>query len=303
MGTYTERELLVDLPDGRVLELAVAGPDSGPPLVFHHGTPMAGTLFAPLVSAAAERRLRTVAYSRPGYGRSTPRVGRSVADATADVAAILNALGAESFYALGWSGGGPHALACAALLPHRCLAAASLAGVAPFSAPGLDWLADMGDENIEEFDLVLKGPDALTPFLEREAARLKDIQPDQVATALGTLVSEVDRAALTGEFAEFSARSMRQALSSGIAGWRDDDLAFVRPWGFDLSSIHRPVAIWQGAQDRMVPYAHGAWLAENVVGAETRLFPSEGHLSLGVAKVHEIVEDLVAIGKARAAHR
>lgn len=293
-----ERELLVDLADGRVLEVAIAGPKNGTPLVFHHGTPMAGVLFGPLVAAGAERGLRTVAYSRPGYGRSTPHFGRSVADASADVAAILDALGAESFYALGWSGGGPHALACAALLPQRCLAAASLAGVAPWAAPGLDWLAGMGDENLEEFGLVLKGPEALTPFLEREAAKLKEIRPEQVAEALGTLISDVDRAALTGEYADFSARSMRHSLLSGIAGWRDDDLAFTRSWGFDLTAIQRPVAIWQGAQDRMVPYAHGAWLAEHVVGAQKRLFPSEGHLSLGVGLVREIVQDLVAIGSA-----
>ena len=303
MRAYDDRAMLVDLPDGRVLEVAVAGPEGATPIVFHHGTPMAGVLFPPLVSAAAERGLRTVAYSRPGYGRSTPRLGRIVADAAADVAAIVNALGAESFYTMGWSGGGPHAIACAALLPHRCLAAVSLAGVAPWDAPGLDWLAEMGDENLEEFGLVLRGPDALEPFLEREAAKLKDIRPEQVATALGTLVSEVDRAALTGEFAEFSARSMRHSLSSGIAGWRDDDLAFVRPWGFDLTSIRRPVAIWQGAQDRMVPFAHGAWLAENIVGAQKRLFPSEGHLSLGVGQVNEIVADLVALGSAPVARR
>jgi pimeloyl-ACP methyl ester carboxylesterase len=284
-----EQALLVDLPDGRLLEVAIAGPKSGTPLVFHHGTPMAGVLFGPLVTAAAECGLRTVAYSRPGYGRSTPHFGRSVADATADVAAILDAVGAESFYALGWSGGGPHALACAALLPHRCLAAASLAGVAPWAASGLNWLADMGDENIE----------ALTPFLEREAAKLRDIQPDEVAAALGSLVSEVDRAALTGEYAEFSARSMRHSLSSGIAGWRDDDLAFTRPWGFELDSIRRPVAIWQGGQDRMVPYAHGEWLGEHIVGAQKRLFPGEGHLSLGVGQVTEIVTDLVALGSAQ----
>ena len=297
-----QQELLVDLADGRVLEVATGGPKNGTPLVFHHGTPMAGVLFGPLVAAGAKHGLRTVAYSRPGYGRSTPQFGRSLADATADVAAILTAVGAESFYALGWSGGGPHALACAALLPRTCLAAASLAGVAPWAAPGLDWLADMGDENLEEFGLVLRGPEALTPFLEREAAKLKDIQPEQVAEALGTLISEVDRAALTGEYAEFSACSMRHSLSNGVAGWRDDDLAFTRPWGFDLASIRRPVAIWQGAQDRMVPYAHGAWLADHVAGARRRLFPTEGHLSLGVAKINEIVADLVALGSARATH-
>jgi len=294
-------ETLIDLPHGRVLEFVSAGPAGGTPLVFHHGTPMSAVLFEPLVAAAAEHGLRTVAYSRPGYGRSTAKLGRSVADAAADVAGVLDALDADSFYTLGWSGGGPHALACAALLPERCLAAASLAGVAPYPAEGLDWLGGMGEENIEEFALVLKGAGALTPWLERESQKLVAIKGPEVAEALGGLVSEVDRAALTGEFAEYSARSMRHALSTGVAGWRDDDLAFMHPWGFELRSITRPVAVWQGGEDRMVPFAHGAWLADHVPTALRRLHPTEGHLSLGVARVHDIVEDLVTIGSSSSA--
>jgi pimeloyl-ACP methyl ester carboxylesterase len=220
-----------------------------------------------------------------------------VADAAADTVEILDALGAGAFFTLGWSGGGPHALACAALLPDRCLAAASLAGVAPYRAEGLSWLDGMGDENLEEFGLAEQGPAALTPFLEREATKLGAIRAEDVADALGTLVSDIDRSALTGEFAEFSASSMRHALSSGIAGWRDDDIAFTRPWGFDLASITRPVAVWQGGQDRMVPFAHGTWLAAHVSGARSRLHPAEGHLSLGVARIGDIVEDLTEIGR------
>ena len=287
----------IQLRDGRSLEVVSAGPEKGTPLVFHHGTPMSAVLFQPMVDAAAARGLRTIAYSRPGYGRSTPKPGRTVADAAADVAEILDALGAPSFYTLGWSGGGPHALACAALLGGRCLAAASLAGVAPYRAEGLDWLAGMGEENLEEFGLAEKGASALTPFLEREATKLGTVRGEDVAGALGTLVSEIDRAALTGAFAEYSASSMRHALSRGVAGWRDDDIAFTLPWGFDLASITRPVAVWQGGEDRMVPFAHGAWLADHVAGARRRLQPAEGHLSLGVARIGEIIDDLVDIGR------
>lgn len=290
------QDIAVTLPNARVLEVLTAGPIGATPLVFHHGTPVAAMLFPPLVSAATEFGLRTVVYSRPGYARSTPHHGRSVADAASDVAAILDALGAERFYTLGWSGGGPHALACAALLPQRCVAAASLAGVAPYPAEGLDWFEGMGAENLEEFSLALKGESALTPWLEREAKSLGVVEGPQVAAALGDLISDVDRASLTGEFAEFSARSFRRGVSSGIAGWRDDDLAFTRSWGFDLGSIERPVAIWQGGQDRMVPFAHGAWLADHVAHARPRLHANEGHLSLAVSGIRGIVKDLVAIG-------
>lgn len=291
-----QQTMHVRAADGRTLEVVAAGPREGIPLVFHHGTPSAAVLFAPLVAAAAEHGLRTVAYSRPGYGDSAPRAGRTVADAVEDVGTILDALRARRFYTLGWSGGGPHAIACAALLPGRCAAAVSLAGVAPFRAEGLDWLAGMGAENEEEFGLVLQGPDHLTPWLEVQAATLGKVQAHEVAEALGGLVSSVDRDALTGEFADHSARSMRRALENGVAGWRDDDLAFVADWGFDLAAVGRPVAVWQGGEDRMVPFAHGEWLAANVRGARPRLHATEGHLSLGVSRIRDIVSDMVRIG-------
>jgi len=194
-----------------------------------------------------------------------------VADAVRDVQAILGELDAEEFVTIGWSGGGPHALACAANLPDRCAAAVSLAGVAPYAAAGLDWMAGMGPENIEEFNLALQGEAALTPWLEQQAVALSQVEGPAVAAALGGLVSDVDKAALTGEFAEFMAAVFRRAVSSGIAGWRDDDLAFTRDWGFDLARIERPVAVWQGEQDRMVPFTHGQWLAQHIPNARVRL--------------------------------
>jgi pimeloyl-ACP methyl ester carboxylesterase len=281
----------VDFPDGRRLEVRVGGPETGTPLVFHYGTPSGAELFPPMVEAAARHGLRTVVYSRPGYRTSTPQPGRTVADAATDTAAILDALGAGTFVTLGWSGGGPHALACAALLPDRCTAAASLAGVAPYTASGLDWLAGMGAENVEEFGAAAAGEQALTSYLEPFAAELAKIQASDIAQALGDLVSDVDRRAITGEYAEFLAASFRAAVSTGIAGWRDDDLAFVRDWGFPLRGDR--VAVWQGGQDRMVPFTHGEWLAANLAGARVHLLPDEGHLSLVVGWFDQILDDLV----------
>src|SRR5262249_5242358 len=149
------------------------------------------------------------------------------------------------FVTAGWRGGGPHALACAAALPGRCLAAASIAGVAPYQADGLDWLAGMGPENVAEFGAALRGEAALTEFLEREAAGLRTVTGEGVAKALGGLVIEADQAVLTGEFADYIAAGLRAATSAGVAGWRDDDLAFTRDWGFPLGQ-GAPVAVWQG---------------------------------------------------------
>ncbi len=278
---------------GRVLDVATAGPADGATLVFHGGTPSAALLFGPLVEAAAARGLRTVTYSRPGYGTSTPAVGRTVAHAAGDTAAVVDALGAGRFLTMGWSGGGPHALACAALLPQRCAATVSLAGIAPYPAEGLDWLAGMGPENVEEFTRAVAGESALTPWLQEQGGALGQVSGGDVAEALGGLVSDIDRASLTGDFAGYLAAVFRASVSTGVAGWRDDDLAFVRDWGFELSSITTPVAVWQGGEDRMVPYGHGAWLAEHVPGARAHLHPDHGHLSLSVASLDHILDDLL----------
>jgi pimeloyl-ACP methyl ester carboxylesterase len=289
------RHLQLKLPDGRHLEVLTDGPLDGLPLIFHLGTPCAALLFQPWVAGATQRKLRTVVYSRPGYATSTVKAGRSVADAVADVQAILSELDVDEFVTIGWSGGGPHALACAASLPERCAAAVSLAGVAPYGVTGLDWMAGMAAENIEEFNLALEGEPALTPWLEQAAKVLGQVKGPDVAAALGGLVSDVDKAALTGDFAEFMAALSRRAVSSGIAGWRDDDLAFTRDWGFDLAQIERPVAVWQGEQDRMVPFTHGQWLAEHIPNARVRLYREEGHLSLVVNALDRIIDDLVAM--------
>jgi pimeloyl-ACP methyl ester carboxylesterase len=292
------RWLTVRAAGGRDLEVLVDGPDHGTVLLFHLGTPSAAVRVPSAVSAAAKRGLRTVIYSRPGYASSTPQPGRSVADVAEDSEAVLDALGAERCAALGWSGGGPHALACAALLSERCVAAATIASIAPYGAAGLNWFAGMGQENIDEFGAAVKGEGPLSDFLETAAAGLRAVTGSEVADALGGLVTEVDRNALEGEFAEVLAESFRRSVSSGIAGWREDDLAFTRPWGFELKSIRVPVAIWQGAQDRMVPFDHGRWLAANIPGAQARLLDDEGHLSL-VNHIDRILEDLVELGTAQ----
>jgi pimeloyl-ACP methyl ester carboxylesterase len=297
----------IGLEDGRRVEILAAGPPEGLPLVWHDGTPGGLVAYPPMIEAASVRGLRTILHARPGYGASTPRPGRTVADVAGDVAAILDALGAETFLTAGASGGGPHALACAALLPGRCLAAATLAGVAPRNAAGLDWPAGMGPENIEEFAAAESGAEALTDFLTKAADGLAEITGAEVAAGLGGLISAADQAVLTGDYTDHLAASFRAALSSGIAGWRDDDLAFAGDWGFwfrsdpPLSAAtlvgpgepRVPVAIWQGDQDRMVPFTHGKWLAGHVPGARAHLVRGEGHLGLVRHLYGDILDDLL----------
>jgi pimeloyl-ACP methyl ester carboxylesterase len=290
-----DRWLTVTTADSRALEVLVEGPSDGFPLVYHAGTPSGAVPFPRLMQAAAASGLRTVTYSRPGYGTSTPQPGRTVGDVAADVVAVLAALGLEQFVTLGWSGGGPHSLACAALLPEACRGAATLAGAGPYADPGVaDWLDGMGADNVTEFGAAVEGEQALTDYLIPECEGLAHVTGDQIADALGDLVPDVDRRALTGDLADYVAESCRRAVLQGVAGWRDDDLAFVRPWGFSLDAITVPVSVWQGRLDKMVPFAHGSWLAANVAGARAHLYDDEGHLSLA-AQLDRIVADLADI--------
>ncbi len=282
-------------PDGRLLEYLVTGPPDGDALLFHTGTPNPAADFTGVTGAASELGLRTICYGRPGYGRSSDRPGRSVADAIDDVTALLDELEVDEFLAFGWSGGGPHALACAALLPARCRAAAVLASVAPYSARGIDFMAGMDEQNVEEFTAAIAGGDALDALLQPMREHFRHVTAESIVEGLGTLLPEVDKAALSGTFAADMAVALRRATESGFAGWRDDDLAFVHDWGFEVGDIAVPVAIWQGGEDRMVPFAHGEWLAAEIPTAEAHLFDDQGHLSL-IARVDVILADLVILG-------
>jgi pimeloyl-ACP methyl ester carboxylesterase len=288
----------VPAPDGRSLDVVVAGPPDGPVVLAHHGSPGSPLLLSAQIRAGEARGLRHVSYARPGYSGSDRAAGRTIADCAADAAAVLDAVGAGSCVSVGWSGGGPHALACAALLGGRVRAAASIAGVAPYEAEGLDWTAGMGKENVAEFGAAVAGEDALLPYLREQAEQLAVVTGADLAGALGDLVDDVDRAALSGEVADELAAQLRDALREGVWGWLDDDLAFTRPWGFDLAAVNVPVAIWQGGQDRMVPAAHGPWLAEHVPGAQAHFHERHGHISLVSDDYGEVLDALAGLSGA-----
>jgi len=283
----------VQLPDGRRLDTRVSGPADGLPLVFHHGTPSSALPIRALERAAHARGLRLVTSSRPGYGRSTRQPGRQVVDVVADTEALLAALGADRCVTMGWSGGGPHALACGARLA-AAAAVLVVAGVAPYEADGLDFMAGMGEENVAEFSAAMEGEDQLRPYLLPQGEVLRNIQAADIVAAMRSLLPDVDRTALTGEFGADMAAGFREAVRTGVDGWLDDDLAFVRPWGFSLAEISAPTAIWQGNADLMVPFAHGQWLASRLPAASVHLEDGEGHLSVGLGKLDAMLDELVA---------
>ena len=285
----------VRLPDGRRLDLRVSGPAGGFPLVFHHGTPGAATPYRVLERAAYARGLRLVTTSRPGYGDSTPQPGRSVVDVVADTAAVLAAIGAGRCLIAGWSGGGPHALACGARLAATA-AMLVIAGIAPYGAAGLDYMAGMGYDNIVEISTALKGEHQLRPYLLDQREQLKDATDADLVASLDTVLPDVDRAVLTGEFGEDDAANFREALRTGVEGWLEDDIAITRPWGFGLEEISVPVMIWQGSADLMVPFSHGQWLASQLPGASAHLEEGEGHLSVALGALDRMLDELVSAG-------
>jgi pimeloyl-ACP methyl ester carboxylesterase len=283
----------VRLADGRSLEAVVEGAEEGTLLVFHHGSPSAAQPFEPFHRAAADRGIVLAFYSRPGFGDSSRHEGRTVASAAADAAALADHLGHERFLTVGWSGGGPHALACAALLPDRVRAAATIAGVAPYDAEGLDWTAGMGEDNQIEYPTAARDPEELLRWMQPHAEAMAKIEANEIVAEMRSLISDVDAAQITGAFGENLAASSRSAFRHGLWGWFDDDLAFVGDWGFDLSEIRVPVSIWQGRHDLMVPITHGEWLAAHIPGARAHLRPEHGHLSLVVGAIGEIFDDLL----------
>lgn len=274
------RTSVVRTRDGRVLAVTEGGARSGPVVFYLHGTPMSGELYGPHEQDAARRGFRLISFDRAGYGGSTPRPGRAIGDVAGDVAGIADQLGVERFAVWGISGGGPHALACGALLPKRAIAVAALASPAPYPADGLNWLASTGEANVQEFQASLKGPEALEAFLAPLREGYVHGDPRAADAELESLLSPTDRAVFTGPLRTFLYESARRGLTPGVAGWRDDDLAFVRPWGFDLSAIRVPTLLWQGRADLFVPYAHGKWIADHIEHAVKNLSDEDGHLTL-----------------------
>lgn len=264
--TERVREQDVRLDDGRTVHVFDSSPaDVVQPftVVWHHGSPQTGALLAPLLEATGRRGIRLVSYGRPGYGGSTPRPGRDVASAAADVAQVADALGIERFAVMGASGGGPHALACGALLADRVTGVACLASIAPYS-PDADWFAGMASDG--GLRSALEGRDARAAY-----AATEEFHPDSFTGA--------DWAALAGTWASLGEDAGR-AGAAGTDGLVDDDVAFVSPWGFDLARGVAPVLLVQGGADRVVPLAHAHRLMGACPRPELWLRPADGHISV-----------------------
>jgi pimeloyl-ACP methyl ester carboxylesterase len=280
--------MTIRTPDGRDLCIESGGDASGRPVLVHGGSPNSRHLYGPHVKDAAQRGIHLISYDRPGYGGSTAQPGRSVADCAQDVRAIAAAFRIGRLAVWGISGGGPHALACAALLADLVTAVASLASPAPYGEPDLDFFTGMGQENLDDIKLFLSDREAARRKTAVDRDQFLQVTPDQVVVALASLLSPADRAALNDELASFLVTSMKDGLAPGYRGWWDDSCAHLGSWGFGFEDIRVPVQLWHGRQDRFVPFQHGQWLAQHIPGVDAHLTETDGHLTLEdrVPEVH-----------------
>ena len=277
---------ILKLKHGSSLEYFDNGIQNENAILFLHGTPGDGTAWAKWFSEISE--CRAISTSRPGYGNSDRIKGRTVASDLDTQREILDYFGIKKFVVIGWSGGGPHSLNMTRDL--RCAAAFTLAGVGEWGKSDLNFLDGMGPENHDEFGEALKGEVAISKWMDTNAPAMQSVSGEDLISALGGLIGDADKRALTKEIAEEMAATFRSALKKGFTGWIDDDLAFVQPFGFELEKITKPVIIWQGNDDFMVPQSHSEWLHKHIPGSKLNFVPGHGHISIGESFRSEIIK-------------
>jgi pimeloyl-ACP methyl ester carboxylesterase len=287
MATPPVETRTVTAADGRTLMVELGGDPAGFPILAHNGTPNTRHLYRPWLEDAAQHGIRLMSYDRPGYGGSTPQPGRTVADCAADVRSIAEALGIERLAVWGASGGGPHALACAALLPDLVVAVTALCSIAPYGAARLDYFSGMGQDNVDDIRLYLRDPSAARVKSYQDRLDLLSRSADQLTEGWKSLLSPVDAAAVSEDLAVWLVQGFQDGLATSDEGWWEDGAAHLAPWAFDLDTISIPVQVWHGRQDQFVPVQHGEWLAAHVPGAEALISDVDGHLTL-FGKIPEV---------------
>ncbi|WP_247707036.1 alpha/beta fold hydrolase [Streptomyces liliiviolaceus] len=265
--------------DGRRLQVEISGDPEGRPVFLLHGMPGSRVGPKPRSLFLHQRGTRLISFDRPGYGGSDRRAGRQVADVVEDVAAVANAFALERFAVVGRSGGAPHALACAALMPGRVTRVAALVGLAPRDAEGLDWFEGMTPSNVEEFTTAVTDPDRYAAGLIPRSAAIR-CNPARLLDELRSDLTHEDRLIVSdSSIRSMLLRTYREALRTSVYGWLDDAIALTGPWGFDPAYIGVPVLLWHGAKDAFSPASHFSWLAARVPRATAVLEPKAAHFA------------------------
>lgn len=282
---------IVTTSDGRELCVESGGDPSGRPVLGLLGSPAGRMMMDGWLDNAERDGVHLISYDRPGYGGSTVRSGRSVADCAGDVRAIANTLGIDRLAVWGFSGGGPHALACAALLDDLVCAVATFSSLAPYGEPGLDWFDKMGTENADDARLALDSPNSARQGLVNLRAQLLALTSEQVDVRARRLPSA--EASALHYYRWWLLTNLKEAFAPGPDGKWDDGRAFLSPWGFALESVSVPVQLWHGKVDETIPFSHSQWLADHIPAAELLLTDAEGHLSVFVNHLNQAQEWLL----------
>lgn len=273
-----DEQQVLSLPDGRKLAWMQSGAPGGNAVLCLHGTPGCRLGRQTEHERLLAEGVRQITYDRPGYGLSDPHPGRSVADVVADVRAILDAAGVDRTGVIGGSGGGPHALALATLLPERCTVVQCVVGVAPYTAPDLDFFAGMDPANQRRFAMAAGERETVLQAFTEEVQRLAAQRTEDPASVMGDMnLPESDREILR-RTAQETAVVLAESFRQGVIGMADDFSAMARDWGFDPRQAQAPVVITYGEHDVNVPAGHGRWLAANVPNIEVRATSDAGHL-------------------------
>ena len=293
------RDFAVSTPDGRSLAARIAGPASGPVILYFGGTPGTLELYEGQLREGERRGLRHLTYLRPGYSGSDRLPGRSVADCAADAVAVLDEVGADGAFVIGHSGGGAHAAACATLLPDRIRSGAVLSSFSPREGMARDaWLGEAGEWNRREFEALEEGDAEHERFLVNAAREMMEIVTvEQLQETLSDLLVRADREAMREPvFLAYQLKCYPLSVKGGVCGWFDDNKAVWEDWGVDLRRNMVPVTIWHGDDDRTVPYTHGERFEERMANVTLRRLPGEGHFSYLVSSYGEILDELLGRG-------
>lgn len=280
------------LPDGRCIEYIDNGVSSKSALILHHGTPTSMTVWGTWLAAAAEEGIRAIAFTRPGYASSDRKVGRSIIDANEDLVEILNQLAVENFVSVGWSGGGPYALASGLL--NKCSGVQLIASVSPYDAEDFDWFQDQTPGMVEEAKISARSLEDSINFKENYYKEFRDMTAEQFLTEYAKRSSFESFETTYREFSKDLSFSMHEALRDGVIGYAEDEYAFLRNWGFETKEIQVPVLIWQGLDDLSVSPHMARWLNANIYNPTLKLLEGQHHSSIMVEKRAEILN--AAIG-------
>ncbi|MEW1771995.1 alpha/beta hydrolase [Streptomyces sp. NPDC086777] len=269
---------LVRTANGRRLQVEVPATSWERPVFLLHGMPGSRVGPRPRIRFLQQCGAALISFDRPGYGGSDRWAGRQVVDAVEDVAAVADALGLKRFAVVGRSGGGPHALACAALLPDRVTRAAAMVALAPRDAEGLDWFAGMAPFNVQEFHTVVTDPERYAARIIPRSAVIRR-NPARMLEDLYSELTEDDRRIVSDSRTwSMLLRNYREALRTPY-GWIDDAIALTSPWGFDPARIRVPVLLWHGAKDVFSPASHFSWLAARIPRVKAVLEPKAAHFA------------------------